>query len=151
VTPQLPESCRDSLSKRTTDARWRTLLAYLGVLFMPLTHTLTAILPSTNLDASQAFYARLGFTVQTDYPPNYRILSDGKGASLHLTTAPEGWLIRGRNLFGLYLYTEDVDRLAAEFGRSVIHPPENKPWGMYEFALSDPDDALVRVGRPTQK
>jgi hypothetical protein len=24
---------------------------------------------------------------------------------------------------------------------------EHKPWGMYEFTLSDPDGTLVRVGR----
>jgi hypothetical protein len=27
---------------------------------------------------------------------------------------------------------------------------EDKPWGMYEFALSDPDETLVRVGWPTR-
>ena len=27
--------------------------------------------------------------------------------------------------------------------------PEHKPWGMYEFALSDPDETLVRVGWPS--
>ena len=25
----------------------------------------------------------------------------------------------------------------------------DKPWGMYEFALHDPDQTLVRVGWPT--
>ena len=28
--------------------------------------------------------------------------------------------------------------------------PTHKPWGMYEFALSDPDDTLVRVGWPSR-
>ncbi len=28
--------------------------------------------------------------------------------------------------------------------------PEDKPWGMYEFALSDPDETLVRVGWATR-
>jgi hypothetical protein len=32
-------------------------------------------------------------------------------------------------------YTENVDALAAEMGRKA----GKKPWGMYEFALSDPD------------
>jgi hypothetical protein len=26
---------------------------------------------------------------------------------------------------------------------------ENKPWGMCEFAMSDPDEILVRVGWPS--
>ena len=108
-------------------------------------HSLTAILPCNNLDASEAFYSRLGFHRVAAYE-NYRILSDGKGADLHLTSAVEGWVVPGRNPFGMYLYTENIDDLAAALGPLVLHPPEHKPWGMYEFALSDPDETLVRVG-----
>jgi catechol 2,3-dioxygenase-like lactoylglutathione lyase family enzyme len=114
---------------------------------MPQEHRLTAILPCNNLDASEAFYAKLGFTVRGRYE-DYRILADGKGAELHLTAAVEGWLIRGRNPFGLYLYAENVDALASSLGGLVLHKPEVKSWGMYEFALSDPDETLVRVGWP---
>jgi hypothetical protein len=28
--------------------------------------------------------------------------------------------------------------------------PEHKPWGMYEFSLSGPDETLVRVGWPSR-
>ena len=28
---------------------------------------------------------------------------------------------------------------------------EDKPWGMYEAAGSDPDETLVRIGWPTSK
>lgn len=111
--------------------------------------SLTAILPCNDLDASTAFYAKLGFKRQNS-EDDYRILSDGRGGSLHLTNAVDGWLIRGRNPFGLYLYTEEVDALAALLGPLVQHKPEHKPWGMYEFALSDPDETLVRVGWPSR-
>jgi hypothetical protein len=43
-----------------------------------------------------------------------------------------------------------VDELAAALGDLVLHTPEDKPWGMYEFALSDPDETLVRIGWPTR-
>jgi len=120
-------------------------------------HALTAILPCNDLDASEAFYNRLGFAPPpTDRPAageddTYRMLSDRKGGTLHLTSAVEGWLVPGRYPFGLYLYTADVDALAAEFRGEMIekHGPEDKPWGMYEFSLSDPDETLVRVGWPT--
>jgi hypothetical protein len=84
--------------------------------------------PCNNLDKSEAFYAKLRFTREggTD---DYRILSYGKGGQIHLTKAVEGWLVPGCNPFGI---------------------PENKPWGMYEFALSDPDETLVRIGWPTR-
>jgi len=119
-------------------------------------HTMTAILPCNDLDASEAFYRRLGFA-RPEKPPagtedGYRILSDGKGGALHLTAAVEGWLIPGRNPFGLYLYTEDVDAIAAGFAGETLETngPEHKPWGMYEFSLSDPDQTLVRVGWPSR-
>ena len=120
-------------------------------------HAMIAILPCNDLDASEAFYRRLGFTRPDSHRPQageddgYRILSDGKGGQLHLTDAVEGWLVRGRNPFGLYLYTDDVDALAAEFAGELLEKngPEDKPWGMYEFSLSDPDETLVRIGRPS--
>jgi catechol 2,3-dioxygenase-like lactoylglutathione lyase family enzyme len=117
---------------------------------MQFEHTLTAILPCNDLDASEAFYALLGFSKRGDHG-DYRILSDGSGASLHLNKAPEGWLIPGRNPCGLYLHTANVVELAARMGDRLIHPPEDKPWGMFEFAVSDPDETLVRVGRSSAR
>jgi catechol 2,3-dioxygenase-like lactoylglutathione lyase family enzyme len=119
---------------------------------------LTAILPCNDLDASERFYNRLGFTRPESEKPapgtadTYRMLSNGRGGFLHLTDAVEGWLVPGRNPFGLYLYVEEVDALAAAYGTEVIgkNGPEDKPWGMYEFALSDPDETLVRIGWPTR-
>jgi hypothetical protein len=116
---------------------------------MSCVHSLTAILPCNDLDASEAFYARLGFT-HRDGDDGYRMLSDGRGGTIHLTAAVEGWLIPGRNPFGLYLYAENVDELAEALADLLLHEPENKPWGMYESALSDPDQTLVRVGWPTR-
>jgi catechol 2,3-dioxygenase-like lactoylglutathione lyase family enzyme len=112
---------------------------------MTPTQRLTAILPCNNLDASEAFYHRLGFKREGG-DDGYRMLSDGQGGEIHLNEAVEGWLIPGRNPFGLYLYTEAVDELAAKMGCQA----EDKPWGMHEFALSDPDETLVRVGWPTR-
>jgi hypothetical protein len=121
-------------------------------------HALTAILPCNDLDASEAFYSRLGFArtgserPADGEPDTYRILADGRGAALHLTDAVKGWLVPGQNPFGLYLYSEDVDALAAEFAGETLERggPEHKPWGMYEFSLSDPDQTLVRIGWPSR-
>lgn len=83
---------------------------------MTVTHQMTAILPCNDLDASEAFYARLGFSCAARHA-DYRILADGKGGALHLASAVEGWLV------GLYLYTENVDDLAEALGVK----PEDKP------------------------
>ena len=51
--------------------------------------------------------------------------------------------------FGLYLYVEDVDAVADRVRDRIIEPgtPHAKPWGTYEFAVSDPTGVLVRIGR----
>ena len=117
--------------------------------------TLTAILPCNDLDASERFYNRLGFSrpeSEKGDQDSYRMLANDAGGLLHLTDAVEGWLIPGRNPFGLYFYTEAVDALASQFLGETIEKggPEHKPWGMYEFSLSDPDETLVRVGWPSR-
>ena len=120
--------------------------------------TLTAIVPCNDLDASEAFYNRLGFGRRDkDRPPpgqddSYRILANDAGGTVHLTQAVEGLVVGGGNPFGLYFYTEDVDGVAAKVRDLIIEKdgPGHKPWGMYEFALSDPDGTLVRIGWPSR-
>lgn len=59
----------------------------------------------------------------------------------------------GSNPFGLDLYREDVDPVAAAFEDGILEPDgrSDKPWGMDEFALNGPDDTLIRVGRSTRR
>ncbi len=111
---------------------------------------LVAILPCNDLDTAQSFFERLGFKLETGSPDEYRMLSDGIGGFIHLNRAVQGWLEAGRNPFGLYLYREDVDAVAAAFANERIKQPEDTPWGMYELALNGPDETLVRVGWPTR-
>ena len=108
-------------------------------------HSAAAIIPCNDLDESQAFYERLGFAVTADYPLHgYRILHDPRGASLHLTRTEPGWVIPERNAYGLYFYSDEVEELAATFGCAA----QRMPWGLREFAVSDPNGTLVRVGWP---
>ncbi len=103
------------------------------------------------MEASTKFYGRLGLALDGDFG-GYRILADAKGWHLHLSESPPGWIVPGRNPNGLYLYLQDVDGLAAQVGELILGggKPEHKPWGMYEFALSDPDGTLVRIGWPSR-
>jgi catechol 2,3-dioxygenase-like lactoylglutathione lyase family enzyme len=112
---------------------------------MDIIHQAVAIVPAGDLDASQAFYERLGFTATSVYDLHgYRILHDAAGASIHLTRVDPGWIDAGRNAHGIYLYAENVAELAAALGCIA----ETKPWGLIEFAVSDPEGTLVRVGWP---
>src|ERR1700712_2313201 len=107
-------------------------------------HRVVAIVPAGDLHASVAFYEKLGFRVDSDYG-HYRILADGRGWHLHLNKV-DGWPgTVGDNPFGLYLYVEDVDAVAERVRDLIIEEgaPHAKPWGTYEFAVSDPSGTLV--------
>ena len=114
---------------------------------MTETHRVTAIVPCRDLRVSQAFYARLGLEVVSDYG-EYLILADGRGWHLHLTAAHWPGTVED-NRSGLYLYVDDVDAVADRVRDLIIEPgaPHQKPWGTYEFSISDPDGALVRIGK----
>ena len=120
----------------------------------PPTPSATAIIPCNDLDAAEAWWNRLGFSRPADQGyDEYRMLSDGRGGEVHLNLAVEGWVVPGRNPFGIYLYTPRVDTLAATMRDEIIErekAPTHKPWGMYEFALNGPDDLLIRVGWPSR-
>lgn len=115
---------------------------------MSETHHVAAIVPARDLEASVAFYRRIGFEVVSDHGA-YRILADGRGWRLHLNETV-GWPARVEdNPLGLYLYVEDVDAVADRVRELIIEPgtPHPKPWGTYEFAVSDPSGVLVRIGK----
>ncbi len=64
-------------------------------------HALIAILPCNDLDASEAFYRRLGFTRPESEKPakgndeSYRMLSDGKGGHLASQTLETSTIMKG--------------------------------------------------------
>jgi catechol 2,3-dioxygenase-like lactoylglutathione lyase family enzyme len=112
---------------------------------MDIKHSAVAIVPCDDMDASQAFYEQLGFQATAIYPHHgYRILHDAKGASIHLTRVEPGCVDPERNAHGIYFYAENVEALAAAMGCRT----EYKPWGLLEFAVSDPSGTLVRIGWP---
>lgn len=117
---------------------------------MPMHRRVVAVIPYNDLAETEAFYGLLGFSRPKgaeDYG-DYVMLSDPGGAEIHLTKAPEGWLVRGKSPFGIYFYADNVDELADRLRGKLIHQPMKQPWGTYEFAVSDPDENLVRVGGP---
>ena len=104
-----------------------------------------AVIPCIDLDESQSFYEKLGFAATAVYEAQgYRILQDGHGASLHLARAVPHWLEPERNPFGIYVYSPDLEAIADRLGCEI----ENKPYGLRELAVSDPNGALVRIGWP---
>jgi catechol 2,3-dioxygenase-like lactoylglutathione lyase family enzyme len=97
------------------------------------------VLPSRDLDRSARFYARLGYEVVRRCP-DYAILACG-GSELHFAAAE---LEPETNPAGLYFRVAGIDQWASTFGNVA----EDKPWGEREFAISDPDENLLRFGEP---
>ena len=91
---------------------------------------------------SAEWYARLGFVIEGEHRfapdlPLYLFLARGDlrlHLSEHLGDATPDSLV--------YLYVDDVDVIATEFGVSV----EQQPWAR-EIALSDPDGNRLRIGQ----
>jgi catechol 2,3-dioxygenase-like lactoylglutathione lyase family enzyme len=107
------------------------------------------VLPTRDHDKTVAFYTRLGFH-EIARAGDYLML---KRDAFEVHFADHGdFFDVSQNPCGLYLRLEAVDALAAKAADLLLggKGPEDKPWGMYEFAMSDPDETLVRVGWPSR-
>jgi catechol 2,3-dioxygenase-like lactoylglutathione lyase family enzyme len=111
------------------------------------------ILPSRSLSETLAFYGRLGFEGEIHAQGNYAMLSRGT-LELHFFTHPE--LRPAESHAGCYLRVADVESVYQAFARAMLPRKgiprqdalEDRPWGMREFAVVDPDGNLIRVGQP---
>ncbi len=104
-------------------------------------------MPSLNLDETAGFYQRLGFHLEARYEGDYAILRR-ENCEIHFFL--KGDLDPTRSFFGCYWRVRDAEALYAEFAAlqlPSLHPVEEKPWGMLEFALIDPHGNLIRVGQ----
>lgn len=108
----------------------------------PLPEELVPILRVKDGPTAAKWYARLGFVVEGEHRfaaglPLYLFLRRGTNA-LHLSEH-EG---DARPNTLVYLYVEDIDTIAREFGA----PVEHQPWAR-EVALVDPDGNRWRIGQ----
>lgn len=110
-------------------------------------------LPSRELAATVAFYRALGFEGDVHpFSADYAILCRGE-LELHFFTHRD--LVPADSCAGCYLRVLDVDTLHRAWsacrlprqGIPRIDALEDKPWGLREFAVVDPDGNLLRVGQ----
>ncbi len=113
------------------------------------------ILPARDLVETRAFYERLGFRAVGWWPDEfggYAIIARDD-IKMHFFRFPD--LSPLENYGQVYWRVEDVDALHAEChaagipstGTPRLTPVEDKPWGMREFAMTDPTGNLIRVGQ----
>ena len=110
------------------------------------------ILPSRSLSDTLTFYRQLGFEGEVHGYGDYAILTRGT-VELHFFTYRD--LVPAESSAMCYIRVSDVESIyrafaLAELPRKGIPRQdalEDKPWGMREFAIVDPDGTLIRIGQ----
>jgi catechol 2,3-dioxygenase-like lactoylglutathione lyase family enzyme len=110
------------------------------------------ILPSRSLNDTLAFFRRLGFEGEIHPHGDYAILTRGS-VELHFFTHRD--LRPAESIAGCYIRVSDVESIYRAFASAQLPQKgiprldalEDKPWGMKEFAIVDPDGNLIRIGQ----
>lgn len=111
-------------------------------------------LPSRDLDATAAFYGRLGFRT-TFQDEGWLIMERG---DLQLEFFPWPDIDPKTTIASCCLRVDNLDALHAAFAAAGLPtspssiprltPPKTQPWGLRESALVDPDGNLLRCLAP---
>ena len=111
------------------------------------------ILPSKSVQKTVEFYRQIGFDGKIWGAPHFYAALTRDTVEIHFFTQQD--LEPTTSSSGCYIRVLDVDALYAVFanvglpskGIPRIDKLENKPWGMREFAIVDPDGNLIRIGQ----
>ena len=109
-------------------------------------------LPARDIEQTVAYYEALGFDLVAKYPgeQTYAIVRRDD-AELHFYEFP---VDPKENLAGCYLRIGDADALHAEWmaaGIEILQPLTETDYGLREFAISDPNGNLLKVGSPIEQ
>jgi catechol 2,3-dioxygenase-like lactoylglutathione lyase family enzyme len=107
-----------------------------------------AFVPAKDFDLSKRFYQDLGFTVAWS-----------SGGLAYIRHGNTSFLLQefseGIDNFMMHLLVHDVNAwwahvtdqgIVAKYG-VMIEPVSDKPWGLRDFAISDPSCVLWRIGQ----
>jgi len=111
------------------------------------------ILPCRSVAVTTEFYRKLGFEGGAhEFNREYAIFRQGP-VELHFFTHSE--LVPAESFAGCYIRVRDVQSVFEAWsasglpgtGRPRMDRLEDKPWGLKEFAVVDPDGNLLRIGQ----
>ncbi|MEM7058441.1 MAG: VOC family protein [Pseudomonadota bacterium] len=114
------------------------------------THRAMPVLQVRDVLASEAFYARAGFSSHGTFgdPPAFCIVQRGE-VTLALDKSEDG-PIPGNQWWAAYIYVEDAEALRTEFLDHGLEPTEmHRPteYGCIDFDLIDPDGHRIAFGQ----
>jgi catechol 2,3-dioxygenase-like lactoylglutathione lyase family enzyme len=104
------------------------------------------ILSVRDMSASLEFYTqKLGFKNMWEWgdPATFASISRD-GVTIYLAQGDQG-----QSGTWLYLVVNDVDAIHHELdakGLAPLEPPRDRPWGMREMLVEDPDGHRLRIG-----
>ncbi|RJG06947.1 VOC family protein [Noviherbaspirillum cavernae] len=105
-------------------------------------------LASADIGRSLAFFEQLGFASIAAYPDYGIVERDGVAIHFWLCNDP-----RIAEATGCRIHVEGIDALFDAYAAlNIIHPNDplsDKPWGMREFSILDPDGNLVTFAEET--
>lgn len=103
------------------------------------------ILPVADLDDAQAFHRRLGFDVYR-FSDDYAWVHHASHELFHLRVVAD--LDVAANASSAYVFADDVDAWHRRCRGAGIETTAvvDEPWGMREFAVTDPSGNLLRIG-----
>ena len=119
---------------------------------IPLLNSACPIFPSQNFTATTEFYQQLGFVIGAQYEAEGYLILQRDDVELHFFRADS--VDPYTSDHGAYLRVSDANDLSHSFqklnlpveGIPRVTAAENKPWGMCELAVVDPDGNLLRIG-----
>ncbi len=105
------------------------------------------VLPSSDFDRTAQFYAILGFHGPNTYPDYLILHCDGQEIHFFLEEGDHTYG-HGHSHFGSYLRATGLDDLYARLASAGVYvePPADRPWGMRELLVTDPDGSMLRFG-----
>lgn len=111
------------------------------------------ILPSRSVQRTCDFYGQLGFEGNIWVAPHFYLILNRGSLEIHFFTQAD--LDPYKTSTGCYIRVKNVDEIYNTFNEARLPTAgiprmdriEDKPWGMREFAIVDPDGNLIRIGQ----
>lgn len=110
------------------------------------------IFPSQNFTITAEFYSALGFINVAQYDAEGYLILERDHVELHFFKAQS--VDPSKSDHGAFVRVTDANELSLHYqtlslpsdGIPRVTIAEDKPWGICEFAIVDPDGNLLRVG-----
>lgn len=111
------------------------------------------IFPSSDFDRTSAFYGDLGFAEVARFEEHGYLILARDTVEIHFFSI-RGHETREHSDHGAFVRVQNANTLSAEFelleqadkGIPRFAKAEDKPWGVCELVVFDPDNNLLRMG-----